>query len=69
MLANLILPTKKPDCDNIAKIVLDALNQIAYKDDSQVIELSVRKQYASEAKVSVHIEDIEIGGEHDAIAS
>lgn len=69
MLANLILPTKKPDCDNIAKIVLDALNQIAYEDDSQVIELSVRKQYASEAKVSVHIEDIEIGGEHDAIAS
>lgn len=63
MLANLILPTKKPDCDNIAKIVLDALNQIAYKDDSQVIDLSVRKQYASEAKVYVHIEEIEIAGD------
>ena len=69
MLANLILPTKKPDCDNIAKIVLDALNQIAYKDDSQVVELSVRKQYASEAKVSVHIEEIETAGDYDALAS
>lgn len=69
MLANLILPTKKPDCDNIAKIVLDALNQIAYKDDSQVVELSVKKKYASEAKVSVHIEEIETAGDCDALAS
>lgn len=37
MLRNKILPTKKPDCDNIAKIILDALNQIAYKDDAQVV--------------------------------
>lgn len=69
MLSNLILPTKKPDCDNIAKIVLDALNQIAYKDDSQVVDLSVRKQYASEAKVYVHIEEIEIAGDEVDLAS
>lgn len=69
MLANLILPTKKPDCDNIAKIVLDSLNQIAYKDDSQVVELSVRKKYASEAKVSVYIEEVETAGDCDALAS
>lgn len=69
MLANRILPTKKPDCDNIAKIVLDALNKIAYKDDSQVIELSVKKLYSEVAKVSVHIEEIEVGGECDALAS
>lgn len=69
MLANRILPAKKPDCDNIAKIILDALNQIAYKDDSQVVELSVKKKYASEAKVSVHIEEIETAGDCDALAS
>lgn len=69
MLSNLILPTKKPDCDNIAKIVLDALNQIAYKDDSQVVDLSVRKQYASEAKVYVHIEEIKIAGDEVDLAS
>ena len=69
MLANRILPVKKPDCDNIAKIVLDALNKIAYKDDSQVIELSVKKLYSEVAKVSVHIEEIEVGGECHDLAS
>lgn len=69
MLMNKILPTKKPDCDNIAKIILDALNQIAYKDDSQVIELIVKKRFAAEARVYVHIEEIDMRGDVDALAS
>lgn len=35
--------THKPDLDNIAKAVLDALNGYAYRDDAQVVELVVRK--------------------------
>lgn len=35
--------TVKPDADNIAKLVMDALNKVAYKDDSQVVELTVVK--------------------------
>lgn len=35
--------TFKPDVDNIAKLVMDALNGVAYKDDSQVVELTVKK--------------------------
>lgn len=69
MLANRILPEKKPDVDNVAKIILDALNKIAYKDDAQVVELSVKKLYSEVAKVFVHIEEIEIGGDFDALAS
>lgn len=69
MLMNKILPTKKPDCDNIAKIILDALNQIAYKDDSQVIELIVKKRFAAETRVYVHIEEIDTRGDVDALAS
>lgn len=38
-------PQKKPDADNIAKIVLDSLNKIAYDDDSQVVELTVIKRW------------------------
>lgn len=34
-----------PDIDNIAKIVLDALNKLAYKDDCQVVKVSVSKKY------------------------
>ena len=29
-----MLPTKKPDVDNIIKIILDSLNGLAYKDDA-----------------------------------
>lgn len=35
----------KPDVDNICKIILDALNGVAYKDDTQVIGLSISKKY------------------------
>lgn len=33
----------KPDCDNIAKAVLDALNGVAWVDDTQVTNLVVQK--------------------------
>lgn len=33
----------KPDCDNIAKAVMDALSGVAYKDDSQVVYMAVAK--------------------------
>lgn len=51
--------TKKIDCDNLAKIVLDALNNIAYKDDAQVCELIVVKKYGTEPKVTVRLTEIE----------
>lgn len=38
-------PDKKPDMDNILKVVLDALNKVAYEDDKQVVELIGRKYY------------------------
>lgn len=41
-------PTKKPDADNIAKVILDSLNGVAYKDDSQIIELIVIKRYTED---------------------
>ena len=41
----ILKPITKPDLDNIAKLVLDALNGIVYKDDSQVVELSISKFY------------------------
>ena len=33
----------KPDCDNVAKLVCDALNGHAFKDDQQVTRLHVDK--------------------------
>jgi len=40
-----LLPTKKPDADNIAKSICDALNGVAYADDKQIVCLTVQKRY------------------------
>lgn len=54
-----LYPTKKPDADNIAKIILDSLNKVAYKDDTQVIELVVIKRYTQEKeRVELEIKGI-----------
>lgn len=60
MLDGSIKYTKKIDCDNLAKAILDSLNGIAYRDDSQVCELIVRKLYGEEPKVVVRL--IELTG-------
>lgn len=58
MLDGIIRHTKKCDADNLAKAVLDALNGIAYYDDSQVCELSVSKLYSDNPRVIVNISEI-----------
>lgn len=57
MLKDNISPTKKPDIDNIIKIVLDAMNKFAFKDDTQVTKLEVEKKYAETPKIYVKIEE------------
>lgn len=39
-------PTVKPDIDNIVKIIMDGLNGVAYKDDSQVVDVKATKAYS-----------------------
>lgn len=50
-----IAPTIKPDADNFAKAVKDALNGIAWADDAQVVEVSVRKAYSNRPGVAATI--------------
>ena len=57
-LAGEIQPQTKPDCDNLVKVVLDALNGVAYNDDRQVIYVACRKKYAEEGSVLVKIEEV-----------
>ena len=57
MLSNNISPTKKPDIDNIIKIVLDAMNKFAYKDDTQVTKIEVEKKYSNTPKIFIRIEE------------
>lgn len=54
----LLRPTTKPDCDNIIKVVLDALNGVAYYDDKQVVCVSCSKYYAETGYIKISIEEI-----------
>lgn len=58
MQGGLVPHTKKPDADNLAKAVLDALNGIAFYDDSQVASLRVAKYYSEEPHVDVEIHEL-----------
>lgn len=61
MLSHKIRPTKKPDFDNIGKVVCDSLNGIAYRDDAQIVDSMVRKFYGETPMVVITIQ--EYGGE------
>ena len=51
-----IKPTKKPDADNIAKM-LDALNKVVWIDDSQIIRLEVTKAYSDKPRLDIFINE------------
>jgi Holliday junction resolvase RusA-like endonuclease len=50
-------PIKKPDIDNIAKCFLDAMNEIVYKDDTQVLTLHITKVYGTVGMVEVMVKE------------
>jgi len=50
-------PIKKPDIDNIAKCFLDAMNQVVYLDDTQVLSLHVTKVYGTVGMVEVMVKE------------
>lgn len=56
-----MLPSKKPDADNILKAVADALNGYAFQDDKQIVGMHVRKFYtpieAHEGWIDVFLSD------------
>lgn len=56
MFEGIIKHTKRPDVDNMAKAVLDALSHgIAWEDDSQIVRLTVTKEYAKEPYVYLYM--------------
>nr|DAG86799.1 MAG TPA: Endodeoxyribonuclease RusA [Caudoviricetes sp.] len=52
-LLNKLWPNKKPDVDNVIKVVLDALNKIAYADDTQVNEVHVLRHFDEQERLVI----------------
>ena len=59
--------TKKPDLDNLAKSILDSCNNLLFKDDSQIVGLTIGKHYGHEDYVDVKVQIIETGKKSDNI--
>jgi Holliday junction resolvase RusA-like endonuclease len=57
-----IAPTVKPDWDNAAKAICDALNGVIYLDDSQIVRAFVTKVYSDKPGVDVRVEAYEPQG-------
>lgn len=57
-LAGAIVPTSKPDADNYLKFVKDALNGVAYADDSQVVDARCIKRYSSDPALRVEVREL-----------
>lgn len=53
-------PTKKPDIDNIIKIISDALNGLAYDDDKQIVSCTVEKFYSEVPRVEIELEEVPV---------
>lgn len=58
MVEGKIRPTKKPDMDNVMKMIADSLNQVAYRDDTQIVDAQVRKFYSEQPRIEVSISQI-----------
>lgn len=56
-LSGALRPTKKPDFDNYAKTV-DALNQVVWIDDSQVVEARITKTYSDKPGLFIRVAEI-----------
>ena len=59
MLSGQMHHIKKPDCDNIGKQI-DALNGIAWLDDSQIVDMRIEKVYSEEPRLLITIENYEL---------
>ncbi|MCG9081143.1 RusA family crossover junction endodeoxyribonuclease [Laribacter hongkongensis] len=62
-LAGQVLPTKKPDADNVLKAVFDGMNGVVWVDDVQACGVVLRKRFAETPGVTVVVR--QMGGDHD----
>ena len=49
------MPAKRPDLDNLGKAIKDALKGVCYRDDSQIVNLTMDKHFGERPGVAVAI--------------
>jgi Holliday junction resolvase RusA-like endonuclease len=56
-LEHLIRPAKKPDADNLLKM-MDALNEVVWRDDAQIVDAQVAKFYSDRPRIVIVVEPL-----------
>tara|TARA_Y100000310_G_scaffold290528_1_gene317805 strand:+ start:674 stop:1234 length:561 start_codon:yes stop_codon:yes gene_type:complete len=57
-LNDLLMPTDKPDDDNVVKAIKDGLNEVVYHDDCQSVSLNVQKIFDVNPGVGVEVYEV-----------
>ena len=65
MKQGILRPTKKPDMDNVIKAIADSLNNIAYHDDTQIVDCQIRKFYSEQPRIEVSITEVATKAKED----
>ena len=60
MTERIIRPAKKPDWVNIASSICDALEKLAYKNDSQIVTAIFHKFYSHQPRLEIEIKGAKI---------
>jgi len=55
MKLGILKPEKKPDVDNLLKTVMDALEKLAYNNDSQIVKAVIEKDYSERPRLEITI--------------
>lgn len=59
MLEHVSPPHVRPDIDNLAYVVTNSMKHLFYHDDSQVVDLNLKKRYAEQPKISITLKPYE----------
>lgn len=51
----IIMPISRPDSDNFLKCASDSLNGVVYRDDAQIVKMSVEKWYSEQPRLEIEI--------------
>lgn len=60
-LASEVLPTCKPDIDNVIKLACDAMNKIVYVDDKSIVQINAIKWFSEMPRIEIHVRPISSG--------
>jgi Holliday junction resolvase RusA-like endonuclease len=65
MINGICVPWKRPDLDNLAYTVTNAMQNVIYEDDSQIIDLVLSKRYAEMPKIIIKVLEMDLAKNYE----